>query len=326
MSVLFVGGEMGAFIPATAGAVEATSFGANSYNSAFARCCLSVATVSDYAESADFGTGTDLYCHLDMSVYGGGFGSTDDARFRWCDGSGTEVVRLTYQYGTDALRLDYWSGAAWVNAGAITVELSGVLQTIDIHAVVNSASGSLKLYLSGTERISATGLDLSGITALGKVRIYGAPGGHLTFASQVIVADEPTIGMRAFTVPPTGVGASSDWTGTYAEIDEIIYSDADFINSASVNQVSTFAATPPTLTGYQVKAVAVTARAKCGASGPLNIQMAVRSSGTTYFGATKALDVGYRAFCKVWDTDPATSAAWTNTAAATLQPGAKSIT
>jgi hypothetical protein len=325
MTILFAGGEMGAFIPATAGAHEST----NSYDSSFARCNIFADKSSDYAESADFGTGTDLYCHFDMAVRGGGSGSTANARFRWCDGSGTEVIRLTQVYSTNALTLQYYDGAAWQTAGtAITVDMT-VRQTIDIHAVVNSASGSLKLYLSGTERIDSGTVDLSSITSLGKVRCYGASVSVLgfgTYMSQVIVADEPTIGWRLTTVPPTGAGSDTAWTGGYAEIDEVTYSDADFVNSATANQVETFSHSTTVPSGYSVRGVAVTARANCGASGPQNLQLAIRSGGTNYFSSSNLLDVGYGAFVNIWETDPATSADFTTSALSTLQYGVKSIT
>jgi hypothetical protein len=103
------------------------------------------------------------------------------------------------------------------------------------------------------------------------------------------------------------------------------YSDLDFINSGTANQVSTFAINAPTLTGYVVQAVAVTARANRGSGGPQNLKLVLRSAGTDYLGSTKSLDVGYGAFVEIWETDPATSAAWVNTAISTLQPGVKSI-
>lgn len=324
MTILFVGGEMGGFIPATAGAYE--TIGASGWDTAFARCASFVVGPTDYAESADFGTGTSLYCHFDLKVGDVSVGSVENARFRWCNGSGTEVVQLVQVNSTNLLRLEYWNGSAFVSAGSITVDMR-TRQTIDIAAVVNSASGSLKLYLSGTKRIDSGTIDLSGITSLGKVRFYGPdPSGAGTFYTQCIVADEPTIGGRLFTVPVTGAGASTDWTGAHTEIDEIVYQDADFINSATANQVSTFAISPPTLTGYQVAAIAVTARAKCGAAGPQNLQLALRVSGTNYFSGSKVLDVGYGAFVNIWSTNPATSAAWVNTAVSSVQPGVKSIT
>jgi hypothetical protein len=56
------------------------------------------------------------------------------------------------------------------------------------------------------------------------------------------------------------------------------------------------------------------------------LQLALRSAGTTYFSATKALDFGYGAFGNVWETNPATSAAFLSSEIAALEYGVKSIT
>ena len=195
--------------------------------------------------------------------------------------------------------------------------------------MVNSASGSLKLYIAGTELIDSGTIDLSGTTSLKNFRFYGMTSGPSTnniYVSQVIVADEPTIGMRLGSYHPSGAGATSSWTGDYSSIDETVYSDADFILSATANQVSTFAQTGPALTGYVVRAVGVSTRSKCGVGGPQNLRHALRSASTNYFSSADiALDVGYESQLTIWETDPATSAAWVNTATSTLQPGVKSI-
>ena len=80
------------------------------------------------------------------------------------------------------------------------------------------------------------------------------------------------------------------------------------------------------LYSYNVVAVGVSPRAKRGASGPQNLHMALRSNGTNYYRSTIAQDVSYTANVAIWETDPATAAAWVNTAAALVQAGVKSIT
>jgi hypothetical protein len=144
----------------------------------------------------------------------------------------------------------------------------------------------------------------------------------------MIVQDQSTIGFVLGTCVPSGAGSTSAWTGAYTDIDEAVTSDADFISSGTANQVSTFAQTAiPTLTGYVVRAVCVSARAKRGSSGPQNIRMALRSAGTNYFsGSDISLGLGYAPVQTIWATDPATSAAWVNTAISSLEPGVKSIT
>jgi hypothetical protein len=326
MTIYFAGGEMGAFIPSDSTVTEAGSV--SHYNSSFARTALYATKDANYFESPELTGLTDAWIHFDLSVGSALVG--EGKRFSWYDTAGTERIRLIGDNAGD-MTLQYNVGAGFVTVGSVvSAPLSNVTQTIDIHVVCNSASGSIHLYLSGTERVAGTGIDLSAITELNKVRFTGklATGslGADTFASQVIVADEPTIGWRLTTVPATGAGATTDWTGGYTEIDEVAYSDADFINSATANQVELFSHSTAVPSGYAVRAVAVTARAKCGASGPQNIQLALRSAGTTYFSASKALDVGYEAFVNIWETDPATSADFTASAIAALQFGVKSIT
>jgi hypothetical protein len=201
---------------------------------------------------------------------------------------------------------------------------------MDFHFIVNTASGLGEIYVGGTQRLTQS-VDLSAITSIRKVRIIGGSAGGFGFRtriSQMIVQDQSTIGFVLGTCVPSGAGSTSAWTGAYTDIDEAVTSDADFISSGTANQVSTFAQTAiPTLTGYVVRAVCVSARAKRGSSGPQNIRMALRSAGTNYFsGSDISLGLGYAPVQTIWATDPATSAAWVNTAISSLEPGVKSIT
>lgn len=323
MTILFMGGEMTSYIPATASVGEGT----DSFNSSFCRGCMSAYYTADYYESLDYGTGTDLYIHMDLALGGYAASAGTGNRFVWLNGAGVEKIALATT-SNNTLTLQYHNGTSWVSVGSITINM-GTRQTLDLRAKVNSASGLLKLYVSGTERIDSGTVDLSGITSLGKHRFYGLSVsifGSNTLASQVIIADEPTIGMRLITRYPNTAGASTDWTGGYTDIDELAYNDGDFVNSGTANQVSTFGQTGPGISGYNVRAVGVYARARCGGGGPQNLQLALRSAGTNYFSASKTLDVGYRAFGNIWETNPATSADWLNTAVDSLQPGVKSIT
>lgn len=326
MTIYFMGGEMGAFIPSDSTVIEAATSG--NFNTSFARCAIYAPYTPNYFESPSIGSLTTAWIHFDFGTGSDNY-IGDGTRFSWYDGSATERIRFVAN-NNGTVSMMYNVGAGWVTAGSsITTTFSGTRQTIDIAVVCNSASGSIKLYLSGTKRIDSGTIDLSAITALNKIRFSGftnvVPLGTITMVSQVIVADESTIGMRLLTRYMNGAGASTDWTGAYTDIDEIVYEDADFILSGSNNQVSTFTQTGPAITGYTVRAVGVTARAKCGASGPQHLQLALRVSGTNYFSSSLALDAGYGAFVNIWETNPATSAAWVNTAIDTIQPGVKSI-
>jgi hypothetical protein len=214
--------------------------------------------------------------------------------------------------------------AVWTNVGAAVTYGQSVLNTVDLYIDGNSGTGTATLFLSGTERESATA-DFTSITGIDELQFHGVNSAAGCSISQVIVADEPTIGWRLTTVPPTGAGATTDWTGTYAEVDEIVYSDADFINSSVADQVELFSHGTAIPSGYRVRAVVVAARAKRGGSGPQSLQLALRSSGTTYVSSTKALGVGYDGPFAVWEEDPATTADFTSSSIAALQFGVKSI-
>lgn len=316
MTILFVGGEMGAFIPADGNCREATT--TPFYNSSFARCAIYLTGSVTYAQSFEWAEEADCWIHGDFYI---DTDTSSEATFvSGFNASDIEVYRLRIDEGV-VKQYTSPDGSAWTQRGTSFTTSGDTLNTLDIH-VHSDASGSATIYLSGTERLTASA-DLSGLSGIAYIRL----GGSLkTYWSQIIVSDEPTIGKRARTVPATGAGATNDWIGTYAEIDEAVYQDADFINSNTADQVELFAHSTSIPTGYQVQAVVVTARAKKGATGPANIQLALRSGGTTYFSSSQALGLGYGAHVGVWENDPATTAAFTTSAIAAAQFGVKSIT
>lgn len=326
MTILFVGGEMGAFIPADSQPIEDIANASARYNSSFARCSTTVRNAS-YIESSSFASAQqDIWVHFE-TARGSGSSNVAARILEVVDNAGVPVFKVEYDTTGAIAQMYRWTGAAFVAIGGAVSGLDGHLQTFDIHIEGDSASGTATLYVAGTERATGTA-DLSAVDDMVKIRHYGrAPSPSDMAYSQVIVATgETTIGMRLVTFSATGAGATSQLTGSYASIDEIPYSDGDFIFSDTPNQVSVFAGAPVgALTGYNVRAVGVTARANTDGTGPQNIQMAVRSGSTNYFGTTQALDAGMRAFCHIWETDPATTLPWTNTDAAAIQFGVKSI-
>lgn len=324
MTIVFGGGEMGAFIPSDGDAKERTASG--SYNSTFSRCSLAPSGQLSYGESASFAAMDELWVHFALTNGDGSGTSSTIQALVLSNAAGTNLFRVKWDNTNNTLTMQYWDGAAWQNAGsAVSIDVGGTLHNCDLYVDGDSATGTCSLYIEGTRRAHATSVNLSTVAAITNVRVYGRASVSDTAVSQVVVSDESTIGGRLFTVPVSGAGSDTAWTGTYLNIDEVQFSDADFINSATADQVSTFAVTNPSLSGYQVRAVIVTARAKRGASGPQNLQLALRSSGTNYFSASKALDLGYGAFVEVWEDDPATGSPWVNAAVSSLQPGVKSI-
>lgn len=327
MTVLFQGAEMASFTPSDSTVKETTD--STLYDTNFARCSITCNASTNYAEGTPSASATDYWIHFDMASTQLSDG-TSTIRLSLYDSSGNERIRFKYGDGsTHLIGLDYWNGSAFVSAGTFSLDMGMLVQTFDIRVVCNSGSGSIDVYVAGSNRLSAS-VSTSSITNLKKFRFFGGTASTLplnTRFSQVIVADEPTVGWRLVTRYANGAGATNDWTGGYTEIDETVYFDADFINSATANQVELFTNTGQGMTGYSVRSVAVSARAKRGSTGPQNIRMALRSAGTTYFSASDiALGLGYAPVQTVWETDPATAADFLTSAISTLQFGVKSIT
>jgi hypothetical protein len=326
VTILFQGAEMASFTPSDSSVVEVTT--ADTFDSAFARCSIKLVGSTTYAEGMPSASATDAWIHFEMESDDFS-SSTAVTRLSWYDSSANERIRVKYaDSSTNQLTVEYWNGSSFTALTAVSVEMGGIRQTIDLHVVCNSGSGTIALYIAGTERLTAT-VNTTSISNLKKFRFTGGTISSLAveaWVSQVIMADESTIGWRLSTRYASGAGATTDWTGSYTEIDEIVYNDGDFINSSVADQVELFTNTGPSLSGYTVRSVAVSARAKRGASGPQNIRMALRSAGTTYFsGSDIALGVAYAPVQTIWETDPATASDFLTSAISTVQFGVKSI-
>lgn len=323
MTIHHFGGEMGFFKPSDSASIEVTD---QSHNSAFARCAMRVRGTTSYIVWPVLAAPvTSGWWHFDYKR-GAGTGGTNTKIFVGVDDNGDEVIRVLAP--STSMVLQYWDGTTWVDLSAtISVDTDSIRQTIDIYIEgMGSSDGYAELYIAGNLRANGEA-DFTTVPNIEEVRQYGRGATSDSVYSQCIAADESTIGMRVGTIAMTGNGNSTAWTGDYTGIDETAYLDADLIVSPTADQVELFTGTAvPSFTGYRIRALALTARAKKSGSGPEQFQFALRSAGTTYFSSTIPLTFGYENYCAVWATDPATSAEFLSTAIASLQFGVKSIT
>lgn len=333
MTILFAGGEMGAVVPSDSNVNESTSAlggAGDSYDSNFARGYLRHTSSVSYSIAALAAAEDDLWVHFEFDQRNASQSATLRTVCEWLDGSDVAKFRLQTAASSDLWMLHYHNGSTWVDLGTQFTADGDSLQTIDIHFVCNTASGSVNMYLSGTNRLNSGTVDLSSITGIKKMKMYGntiSIDGQNAFSQIIMATGETTIGKRLMTFYASGVGASDSWTNNYTAIDELVYSDADFIFAESADLVELFAGTTVgSMTGYTVRAVAVTARANTDGTGPANLQLAVRTGSTNYFSSSQALDVAMGAYYAIWETNPNTTIDWTATDISTLQFGVKSIT
>jgi hypothetical protein len=328
VSILAFGGEMGFFLPSDNSCNEVV----NDYDSSFARCTARSTSAAGYLQTPAVSAQANFWLHYEGSINGYSLSSSAVQSVTFLDSGGIEQIRVTVTYQSPSTwTVDKWNGSSWTTLKSITVA-QFTRQVVDVHIVSNTASGSIDLYVAGTKRLSTGTIDLSTLTGITQCRMYGNdPGfaGAYQDYSQVVMASETTIGMRVGTIYMSGQGATHTFdTGGYTNIDEAVYSDADFIQSGTAGQIELFTGTAiPTFTSYSIRAVALTARAKTDGSPPAHFRFQLRSGGVVYDnGADLALDFGYGNFCAVWETDPATGSAFANTAISTLQFGVKSVT
>lgn len=325
MTILFAGGEMGAFVPSDTSVVESTTSG--DFTAGFARCATG-ARGSAYLESSPFPSAQqDIWVHFETTRGAGSSGQI--ARIlEVVDNADVPVFKIETNTSQTNVQMYRWTGAAYTAIGsAVTVDTDNVKQTFDVHIFGNDAAGAATLYIAGTERTTGTA-DMTAVDDMLRVRHYGRLAGvsDMAYSQTLVTTGESTIAMRLMTAPATGTGTTDQMTGSYTAIDEIVYSDADFIWSDTPAQIELFSCTPAgSLTGYTVRGVTVTARANTDGTGPTKIQMALRTGGVTYFSGDLTLDAGLRAFHYTWEVNPNTTLAWTAADAAAIQFGVKSI-
>jgi hypothetical protein len=212
---------------------------------------------------------------------------------------------------------------------------ANTLITFDIHFKIADAGGRFAIYMNGNlldEFIGDTNLfasaQVDGIELAGGNSTSNTA--HEVNYSEVIVADEPTIGWRVATIVPNADGNTvGEWTGGFADVDEITANDSDNLNSTTSNDTETMGATnlstpAGALNGY--KAVVAQARVKDdGGSSPLQFQFIVRTGGTDYFSSTIALGSSYSSEENLWLVNPGTTNPWTQSEIDAIELGVESI-
>lgn len=319
MTITFMGNEMASFTPSDSTVLESagTLNGYTPYESGFQRCAVQntdINSIVSYFETAPLGSMTSAWIHFRFMNLGAGGGEQKTIYVK--NAGGTEVFKIVeYSNGVSNFwKAYYWDGAAWQVGGSDFTFTVGAPNDIDIQLTASTYA----IYVAGTLRDS-------GVANIATIETVGFIYAKTTI-SGVIIATEPTIGWLLACYAPDGNGANTAWTGDYTLVDEVVYDDADVISSGSVDQVETYTKAGLDFTGYAVRAVGVAARARRGASGPANLQGVLRVSGADYPSSSKLLTTGYTPNVYIWETNPATAAAWSAAAVPALEFGLKSKT
>lgn len=115
---------------------------------------------------------------------------------------------------------------------------------------------------------------------------------------------------------PDGAGNSAQFTpstgSNYACVDEANWNTTDYVESSTAGHIDTYTFGDIGHSPPNIYAVLITAVAQKDDAGARSLKMTARRSGTNYSGSANTLNQGsYSRSVDVRETDPSTSAAWT---------------
>lgn len=230
---------------------------------------------------------------------------------------GTKVARITATGFSGPLQYQVSSdGVAFTNVGATFAGAGdGAVGRFDVHHR-GTVDGHVEVYYGvpgGQVKVVDVTGDYSASSAI--VRIYhGANtvgGGFDTDVAGEVVQTTPTLSTTSEVKPPTAQGADVDGTGTFADVDEISYSDVDFIVLPAIGNHQSFTSAARTLTQVVVSGVTLSCRAWYEAGGPTSIKPYLTIAGVRHYGPAFALDLVALGYQYTFLTNPATGVAFT---------------
>lgn len=247
---------------------------------------------------------------------------------RWVrlyNSTGQEVAYVGTSNGgsSTTLKFFYWNGTAFVgSATTFGMPTSGTLVTLDLK-IVCGVSGSWQWYQGGT-LLDSGAISDADCDNIARVRFIGQ--GSTGRFSQIMGADFDTRDCKYMQKLANANGANTDGTGSYTDIDEVQLSDADAIVLPATGNKKTFTKASYTLPGgYVIGALCVGARGRVSGGTVTDGQMIVRSGGTDYFSGNLVYTGGYEPRGHLWETDPATAAAFTATGFNNAEFGLKGV-
>ena len=246
--------------------------------------------------------------------------------------SGSTCLGSLYYSSTTGLFSAYKGDlATWLATGTIPINALEWCH-IQIYYLPHATTGTFQVKVNGVLDINYSGSTSPSTVNINKFSLY-CPGGSASFYwDNVVVDDAAWTGVsRIAILTPSGAGNSTQWDpsagSNYACVDEVPYSDTDYIYTNVVDEVDTYALSDLPSEAAVIKCVQVAARArKEGSSTPQNIALAVRTTGGDAYSSDQALLTSYTTHMNIWETNPGTASAWTVSEVNAMEAGVKSRT
>lgn len=326
---LWAGHESESWQTATAIAVNTSS--AN-FDSNYSRCAAIIGTTPVRWGPSSFGNLSELWLRMRAAEYFGASSNPNVGVINFMTSGGQVILRL-YATGNPAtVQLQYWNGSSYTNIGS-SVAISTALSNsfVDVACKIHSTDGWFAWWVNGTKQYELVGNTDFFSATIDQVSIAGWNQFNSSAISEIVAADLETVGMRVATLALTGAGATNTFaSGVYTDVNGSSVNDATFLQSDTAGQLATFtlsdlSASAQLLTPLSVH---VNMRARNSAVVPQNLEPAVRTGGTDYFGsAVPGLNTSFwNGFGYVWNLNPDTAAPWDASEINAAEAGARSAT
>lgn len=205
-------------------------------------------------------------------------------------------------------------GTSWTTIGANFTIANNTLHTLDVRVKFHASAGAVEVYVNGTQVVNFSGSVTSVNNVVDQVFFTCPSPSHDRYYSEVVVADESTVGWDVFTIVPNASGSNSAWLGAFTDIDEAALDMNDFIQG-NLNQTvtynfndfaGTFLRRPSALLAISVVGLNATG------NGVSNVQAAVRVDGTDYFSSNLGMTPtsGLIVTKALFPTNPLTGGDW----------------
>jgi hypothetical protein len=251
------------------------------------------------------------------------------------DANTIQVILVINNDGTVSVRRTGDSGTV-LGTSSVTISF-GAYNYLEMKATIHPSAGTIDVHLNGVSIITASGLNTratANSTANGVfIGLSGNPGTLATLAWDDFYVCNTSGSLnndflgdcRIDTLYPSSDGTYTGFspsTGSahWSTVDDATPNTSDYVSAGVANTKDSYGFTDLTSTAsvYGVQICNAALKDDVGARSVANL---VRSGSTDAQSATMALTTSLIIYCSIQETDPATSAAWTQAAVNAAQFG-----
>lgn len=224
-----------------------------------------------------------------------------------------------------------------LGASATGLISAGVYYYVEVKWTINASTGSVHIYLNGTEVLALTGVDtqVGSYAAVTGVTLSTSGSSATADFDDVYVAIQSGGGVTnvlgdvtVTALYPSGAGTTTGWTpsagSNYQNVGGTTPNDDTDYNSTSTIDAKDTYAMQDCASGADIQGIQILASVRKEPDGPGQVKLVTRSNSTDYDGTAQGIGgATYSYVREIRETDPATAAAWTESGWNAVELGLK---